>query len=65
MDKAVDDDVAGACRRVVEVTLHDDVFSSLNFSFPTWAASGKVAKEPLSILSNGGVAHGHVCEAST
>ena len=52
MDKAVDDDVAWECREVMEVTLHDDVFSSLNFSFPTWAASRKVGEEPLSIHSN-------------
>jgi len=39
--EAVDDVVAGACRRVVEVILHDNVFLSLNFSFSTWAASGK------------------------
>jgi len=35
MNKAVDDNVAGACRRVIEVTLYDDVFISLDFSFPT------------------------------
>ena len=53
VDKAVDDNVAGACRRVMEVTLHNDVFSSLNFGFTTWAASGKVGEESLSIFSNG------------
>jgi len=35
MDKAVDNNVAGACRRVMEVTLHDDVFISLDFGFST------------------------------
>jgi len=43
----------------MEVTLHDDVFSSLNFGFTTWAASGKVREESLSIFSNGGV-RGHL-----
>ena len=52
VDKAVDDNVTGACRRVMEVTLYDNVFSSLNFSFTTWAASGKVGEESLSIFSN-------------
>jgi len=35
MDKAVDNNVAGACRRVMEVTLYDDVFISLDFGFST------------------------------
>jgi len=35
MDKAVDDNAAGACRRVIEVTPHDNVFISLDFGFPT------------------------------
>ena len=65
MDKAVDDGVVGACRRVMEVTLYDNVFLSLNFGFTTWAASGKVREESLSIFSNGGMACGHACEVST
>ena len=64
MDEAVDDDVTGVYRRVVEVILHNNVFSSLNFSFPIWATSEKVGEEPLSILSNRGIACGHACEAS-
>jgi len=65
VDEAVDDDVAGACRWVMEVAFHDDVFLSLNFSFTAQAADGKVGEESLSIFSNGGVACGHACEAST
>jgi len=33
VDEAIDDDVAGAYRQVMEIALHDNVFSSLNFGF--------------------------------
>ena len=65
VDEAVDNGVIGACRRVIEVIFHDNVFLSLNFGFLIWAASGKVGEKPLSILSNRGMACGHACEAST
>jgi len=42
VDEAVDDDVAWSCGRVIQVTSHDNVFSSLNFSFSTWAAGREV-----------------------
>jgi len=64
VNKAVDDDVARTRGRVVSITFHDDVFSDLNFSFATRAASGKVGEESLSVFSNGGMASGHAGEAS-
>ena len=63
MNKAVDDNVAGTCGRIVSFTFHDNVFTDLNFSFATRAASGKVGEESLSVFSNGGVAGGHAGEA--
>jgi len=50
--KTIDDDVAQPCGGVMQVTFHDNMFTGLNLSFATWAASGKVGKESLSILSN-------------
>ena len=35
VNEAVDDNVAEVCKRVMEVTLHDNMFLSLNFGFPT------------------------------
>jgi len=35
VNKAIDDNVAWTCGRVIYITLYDDVFSSLNFSFIT------------------------------
>ena len=64
VDRAVDDNVARTHRRIMSITFHDDVFSGLNFSFATGAAGGKVGEESLSIFSDGGVASGHVGEAS-
>ena len=46
MDKAIDDNVAGPCRRVIEVTLHDDVFTSLNFDFTVRAQDHSEAIDP-------------------
>ena len=64
MDKAIDDGVAWSCGGVMPITLHDDVFSSLNFGFATRAAGGEVGEESLSVFSNGGMASSHVGEAS-
>jgi len=64
VDKAVDDDVAWPRGGVMSITFHNDVFSSLDFSFATRAAGGKVREESLSVFSNGGMASSHVSEAS-
>jgi len=40
VDKAVYDDIAWTCGWVICITLHDDMFSCLDFSFATWAADG-------------------------
>ena len=65
MNKAVDDNVAGTRGQIVSFTFHDNVFTGLNFSFATRAASGEVGEESLSVFSNGGVASGHAGEAHT
>jgi len=49
----------------VIVTLHDNVFSSLNFSFAACAVGGEVGKESLPIFSNRGMAGGHVSKMGT
>jgi len=41
VDKAVDDDVAQSSGGVISVAFHDNVFTSLNLSFATWAAGGE------------------------
>ena len=64
MNEAVDDDVARTHGRVMSITFHDDVFMGLNFSFATRAAGREVGEESLSVFSNGGMASGHVGEAS-
>ena len=53
MNKAVDDDVTGACGRIVPFTFHDNMFAGLNFSIATRAAAGEVGEESLSVFSNG------------
>jgi len=53
VDKAIDDGVAWSRGEVMPITLHDDVFSSLNFSFAIRAAGGEVGEESLSVFSNG------------
>jgi len=65
VDKAIDNGVAWSCGGVMPIILHDDVFSSLNFSFATRAAGREVGEESLSVFSNGGMASGYVDEAST
>jgi len=62
--KAIDD-VAWPREGVMQVAFHDNVFTGLNFSFTTWATSGEVGEESLSILSNGSMTSGHVSESST
>jgi len=62
VDKAVYDDIAWAYRWIMCLAFHDDMFSCLNFGFPTQAADGEVRKEPLSVFSNGSVASSHASE---
>ena len=62
MNKTVYDDVVWACGRVMYITFYDDVFSCLNLSFTTQAASGEVRKESLSVFPNGGMTSSHVSE---
>ena len=64
VDKAINDDVARARGGIVSVTFHDDVFLGLNFCFATRASGEEVGEESLSVFSDGGVAGGHVGEAS-
>ena len=65
MDEAVDNNVVWSSGGVISVTFHDDVFTSLNLSFTTWAASGEIREESLSIFSDGDISSSHVSEAST
>ena len=64
MDEAIDDYVAWSCGGVMSVAFHNDVFSSLHFSFTTRAAGGELGEESLSVFSNGGVTSSHAGEAS-
>ena len=65
VNEAVDDDITRVSGGVMNVTFHDDVFTSLNLSFTTWAASGEIREESLSIFSDGDISSSHVSEAST
>ena len=65
MDEAVNDDVAQSSRGVMPVALYDNVFMGLDFSFITWAASGEVWKESLSVFSDRGMSSSHVGETDT
>ena len=49
----------------MSIAFHNNVFSSLDFSFVTRAAGGKVREESLSVFSNGGMASSHASKAST
>jgi len=49
----------------VDKAVDDDVFSGLDFSFATWAASGEVREESLSVFTNGNVSSSHMSKAST
>ena len=62
--EAIDDDVTWPRGGVMQVAFHDDVFVGLNFGFTTWATSGEVGEESLSISSNGSMTGGHVSESS-
>jgi len=64
VDEAVNDDVAWSCGGVMPVAFHDDVFSGLNLSFTTGAASGEVREESLSVFSNGGMTSSHAGKTS-
>ena len=65
MDKAVDDDIIWLCRGIMSITFHDNVFSSLNFSFATRTTGGEIREESLSVFSNRGMTSSHVGEVST
>ena len=65
MNEAVYDDIAWTCGWIIYLTFHNDMFSYLNFSFPAWAADGKMREESLSVLSNGSMASSHVSETGT
>ena len=63
--KAIDDDVAWPHGGVMQVAFHNNVFAGLNFGFTTWATSGEIREESLSIFSNGSMTSGHVSESCT
>jgi len=42
VNKTIDNIIIRACKWVMEVILHNNMFSSLNVGFATWVASGKV-----------------------
>jgi len=65
VDEAVNDDIAWPCGGVMQVTFHDNVFMGLDFSFITWAASGEMREESLSVFSNWGISSSHMGEIST
>ena len=62
VDKAVYDDITWMCGWVICITLHDDMFSCLDFSFAARAADGEIREESLSILPNRSVAGSHASE---
>ena len=47
------------------IAFHDNVFSGLNLSFATRAASRKVRGESLSVFSSRGMTSSHTGKAST
>ena len=63
--EAIDDDVAWPHGGVMQVAFHNNVFAGLNFGFTTWATSGEIREESLSIFSNGSMTSGHVSESCT
>ena len=64
MDKAIDDNVTWSRGGVMSIAFHDDVFSSLHFSFTTRAAGGELREESLSVFSDRGMTSSHAGEAS-
>ena len=64
MDKAIDDDVTWSCGGIMSIAFHDNVFSSLYFSFTIRAAGGELGEESLFVFSNGGITSSHAGEAS-
>jgi len=60
VDKAIDDNIAQSGEEVMEVTLHDNMFTCLHCSLVTWAVSRGVRKEVLLIFANEGMTCGHV-----
>jgi len=65
MDEAIDDDNAWLHERVMNVTFHDNMFTSLNFGFTTQAAGRKMVEESLSVFTNGGMSSSHVNKSRT
>jgi len=65
VNKAVNDNVAWLSGGIMQVAFHDYVFTSLNFSFTTWAVGWEIGEESLSIFSNGSMSGGHASESST
>ena len=65
MNEAIDNNVVWSSGGVISVAFHDDVFTSLNLSFTTWAASGEIREESLSIFSDEDISSSHVSEVST
>jgi len=65
VDKVVDDDVTWSHGGVMPIAFHDNVFSGLNLSFATRAASRKVRGESLSVFSSRGMTSSHTGKAST
>jgi len=65
VNEAIDNNVVWSSGGVISVAFHDDVFTSLNLSFTTWAASGEIREESLSIFSDEDISSSHVSEVST
>jgi len=55
MDKAIDDDDTWLHGRVMNVTFHDNMFTSLSFGFTTQAAGRKIVEESVCIYQWGHV----------
>ena len=49
----------------MSIAFHNNVFSSLDFSFVTRAAGGKVREESLSVFSDRGMTSSHADKVST
>ena len=62
MNKAIDDDVVQSSSWVMPWTLHNNMFTGLEFSLSAWAAEAGVGEETLLVLANGGMFCGHAGE---
>jgi len=65
VNEAVDDDITWSCRGIAEVTLHNNMFMCLYLSLATGIAKGRVRKEALLVLTNGGIICGHMGKTGT